>query len=293
VKKWNIFLTIAIAGILLLPGAAIGSIVSACCGVDVADLVVNVPSESCCDDELTISGTFNVFSDWGDWTEEWSAGVNIKIYDSGAVKVAEFNPTLASGVNADPGMYPGTSVPFSQGWTPDEPDTYTVEVVAWGSTYYGTMTTNAVANAVVVEQCSEVDIKPGSCPNAFNPFKKGVLPVGITGGEGFDATLVDSVTVNGVAMSKFEIMDTAMPGMSEGPGCFDCESYELTPIYDAAGAIIGYEADGIDDFIAYFSAADVAAALGTVAKGDCVTVTVEYTYDGNEVEQTGTLWIVK
>jgi hypothetical protein len=41
----------------------------------------------------------------------------------------------------------------------------------------------------------DIDIKPGSAPNSINPRNKGVIPVAVLGSAEFDATQVDSSTV--------------------------------------------------------------------------------------------------
>ena len=57
----------------------------------------------------------------------------------------------------------------------------------------------AFALFAMVAQAAEVrplvDVKPGSCPNAVNMNKKGVLPVAIFGSEMFDVTNVDPETI--------------------------------------------------------------------------------------------------
>jgi hypothetical protein len=40
-----------------------------------------------------------------------------------------------------------------------------------------------------------LDIKPGSCPNAFNPRSRGKLPVGLLGSMDFDVEMVDVTTL--------------------------------------------------------------------------------------------------
>jgi hypothetical protein len=42
-----------------------------------------------------------------------------------------------------------------------------------------------------VGPCKDMDIKPGSCPNSFNPGSHGVLPVALVGTADFDVTQID------------------------------------------------------------------------------------------------------
>jgi hypothetical protein len=219
----------------------------------------------------------------------FSAGAHIDVWNPGGTQIVDEDVIVVTGQTL-----PTPAIEFDYTFDADEVGTY-----AWSATVLivysdsARMELDILGGETEVVVCHEVDIKPGSCPNAFNTKEKGVLPVGITGAGSFDASLVSSVSILGLTPVKFEIKDSAMPGMTEGPGCNDCVSYELTPIYDDSGAIIGYEADGIADYIAYFDAQAVAAALGSVAKGDCITIKVDYTYEGEDFTDFDTLKIVK
>jgi uncharacterized membrane protein len=78
------------------------------------------------------------------------------------------------------------------------------------------------------DAAAQLDIKPGSCPNAFNPKSRGVLPVALLGREDFDVTTVDlaSLAIAGVApiagpRGPHPVFDdVAAP--SSATGC-DCE----------------------------------------------------------------------
>jgi hypothetical protein len=296
-RKWNILLTLAIAGVLLVPGAVVGTAVSACCGVTPILLQASdTPDPVCLGAPVTISGSYNVYTVWGEATQVYDTGAQIKIFDSGAVKVAEFNLLLGDD-EPNPGPSPGTAWPFSQGWTPAVAGAYTYTVVAWSTTTFGTMTTDAVGGGFVAKQCATVDVKPGSCPNSFNIGDKGVLPVGITGGEDFDATLVSSVNMTGpggtIYPVKSEIKDTAKPDDIEGPLCTDCLSYEPTCVDTNADGIADYcYVDEIDDLIVYFDSQAVTGILGSVVRDQCVVVTVNFTYDGNAMSSTDVIRII-
>jgi DNA-binding beta-propeller fold protein YncE len=55
--------------------------------------------------------------------------------------------------------------------------------------------TNPRVRRVVFVLTVDIDIKPGSDPNAINPKSKGVIPVAVLGSVDFDATQVDFSTV--------------------------------------------------------------------------------------------------
>ena len=71
-----------------------------------------------------------------------------------------------------------------------------------------------------------MDIKPGSCPNAFNPKARGTISIALPGTEEFDAENVDPATieVNGVAPLRWSREDVATPfpvtkDACGGPSC--------------------------------------------------------------------------
>ena len=70
-----------------------------------------------------------------------------------------------------------------------------------------------LANAV----CIDIDIKPGSCPNAINPNSNGVVPVAILTTDSFDASTVDAPTVHFRApyQSQYMAFDTDGIGRME------------------------------------------------------------------------------
>jgi hypothetical protein len=56
-----------------------------------------------------------------------------------------------------------------------------------------------IYKAVITYECGpmqvDIDIKPGSYPNSINLCSRGVVPVAILSGDGFDATTIDPATV--------------------------------------------------------------------------------------------------
>ena len=91
--------------------------------------------------------------------------------------------------------------------------------------------TAAVATAV------DIDIKPGSDPNAVNPRSKGAIPVAVLGSVDFDATLVDFSTI------------------AFGPG-------EAPPVHD--GHVEDVNGDGFVDLILHFNTQETGIQCGDI-----------------------------
>ena len=103
----------------------------------------------------------------------------------------------------------------------------------------------------------EIDVKPGSCPNAFNLDGKGVLPVALIGGVAdytLDEINLDSVMLNGVPFVRYTMEDAA------------------TPFFEPPCACTMETSDGYMDVSYKFDSPAIAATLGTPAKGDELTV---------------------
>jgi hypothetical protein len=143
----------------------------------------------------------------------------------------------------------------------------------------------------VVCQYADMDIKPGSCPNAFNiklfefaedakPMKGGVLPVAILGSESFDVSEVDlsSIRLHGVAplpKGGPHVRDVAGPDAGMNP-C-DCD-------------VVG--PDGYDDIMMRFRAQDVAEAIAPGMLGNrALTITGTY-LDGVPFDASDCIFIV-
>jgi len=116
-----------------------------------------------------------------------------------------------------------------------------------------------------------IDIKPQACPNPLNIKSKGVLPVAILGTENFDVTEVDiaSIRLVGVAPIRSSIEDVSTPLLEKQDEC-DC---------------ISEGEDGIDDLTLKFDTQEIVSALGEVADGDelVLTLTGELS-DGTPIE---------
>ena len=65
----------------------------------------------------------------------------------------------------------------------------------------------------VLKVVLDADIKPGSCPNSYNPERRGFLPVGILGTLDFDVADVD---VSSVELSRTDCVGGTV-GPNEGP----------------------------------------------------------------------------
>jgi len=124
-----------------------------------------------------------------------------------------------------------------------------------------------------------IDIKPGSCPSAFNPKSKGVVPVAIVGSADLDVTEVDVgtiqlITPSGVAISPVDwgYDDSTQP--VEDPACDHCfdagDPTNFNCDLDGDGLDDAYCGDEIQDLVLKFDAQELATAIGGVTIGDCL-----------------------
>ncbi len=103
------------------------------------------------------------------------------------------------------------------------------------------------------------DVMPESCPNSFNPKKKGALAAVVPGTTGFDVHSIDVSTLalwiegNMVLPIRAFFADVTSPGISDG----ECDCTEG-------------RGDGVDDLVLKFSAEEIAQVLGTVRAGDII-----------------------
>ena len=105
------------------------------------------------------------------------------------------------------------------------------------------------------------DIKPVTCPNAFNLTEKGILPTAILGTAGFDVTKIDisTIRINGVAPVRWSIADVAAPYSGTVSNCATC-------------TISG--PDGIPDLTLKFNNEDIAKTTPGAVTGSCISLTV-------------------
>jgi cysteine-rich repeat protein len=117
----------------------------------------------------------------------------------------------------------------------------------------------------VLKKVFELDIKPRSCPNPYNPSSSGVMPVSLLGAAGFDVASVDLSSLrlsradcvgNSVAPKRSTYEDAATPFPGD-----PCECHTLGP-------------DGLVDLSLKFTTADVVGALqlGGIPPGNAAEV---------------------
>jgi hypothetical protein len=138
-----------------------------------------------------------------------------------------------------------------------------------------------------------LDIKPGSCPNAFNRTSKGVLPVALLGTDTFDVSDVD---VASLELARSDGVGGSVAPHEGPPG-------PHTVIDDVATVLEGEPCecsedggDGHDDLSIKFKSRDVADELDLddFERGDTVELTVSGTLlDGTAFEANDCIRIAK
>ncbi|MHC4707740.1 MAG: DUF3344 domain-containing protein [Planctomycetota bacterium] len=132
-----------------------------------------------------------------------------------------------------------------------------------------------------------VDIKPGSCPNPFNPKSRGSVPVAISSTADFCVNQIrlGSITLttpsgNVVpALGRHIIRDVTEPYDGDPNDCHDCFdeddpanfNCDLDPCIPGDDAYCG---DGYIDLIVKFNARALAAAIGWVPRDTCIVLTL-------------------
>ena len=159
-RKFNLLLVLLIVGVLLVPSVVVGKVAEACCGVEPVDLTVtDEPDPVCVGEPVIISGTYTVVRGWTPPPAilPYDTGIEIRIWDSGAVLVHQYLETLATG---QPDPEEGVPYSFSHDWTPTVGcETYTYEVIAWSYTTMGRMQISFVGGTFESIIC-----EPGACP---------------------------------------------------------------------------------------------------------------------------------
>lgn len=110
-----------------------------------------------------------------------------------------------------------------------------------------------------------VDIHPGSCPNPLGTKRAGLIPVAISGSADFDVNEINvsTLTLAGVSPKMLAIEDASTPYFvvdNEDLDEYDCHT--LT-------------SDGFYDLSLKFDAKEILSALGDVAFGDVLYLTLE------------------
>ncbi len=106
-----------------------------------------------------------------------------------------------------------------------------------------------------------VDLKPGSCPNAFRIGSSGLVPVAVLGTEAFDVATVDAATLRfaGVAPARVSVEDVSAPFAGGRESCASCTT---------SGP------DGYLDLVLHVDRRELAAALGDPGDGACLVLEV-------------------
>jgi len=153
--------------------------------------------------------------------------------------------------------------------------TFTVSVVDEAGVSYGEQEVTIHVPCVIPVY---VDIKPGSCPNAFNTKQKGVTPVAILGTDEFDVKDIDPKTVrlNGIEPLRWSYQDVATPYTGTDNCCWEMGG------------------DGYRDLVLHFDSQALAGTLsGYTVKGDPIDVTITgSTWCGASIEGTDCVWVV-
>jgi hypothetical protein len=114
------------------------------------------------------------------------------------------------------------------------------------------------------------DMRPGSCPNPFNPASRGVINALLLGSEEFDVRDVNLSSIrleDAVSPLKVRVADMGSAERGNGHPCAD-----MSP-------------DGFADLSLRFATEDIAATLGAVADGDEVNLTLRgRLFDGTVIE---------
>jgi len=183
------------------------------------------------------------------------------IYDVPGGTIVYFTETITADPCAPAGEY-HASVNFTANTYPEE------------GTVLGTQEITVTVKPIPVY----VDVKPGSCPNAFNTKQKGVTPVAILGTDEFDVTTIDpkSVMLNGIEPLRWSYQDVATPYMGTDNCCWEMGG------------------DGYRDLVLHFDSQALAGTLsGYTVKGDPIDVTITgSTWCGASIEGSDCIWVV-
>ncbi|MHC4305094.1 MAG: hypothetical protein ACYTFF_01380 [Planctomycetota bacterium] len=120
----------------------------------------------------------------------------------------------------------------------------------------------ALAQEICVGLCpvlGSLDIKPGSCPNAFNPRNMGKLPVALVGTDDIPAGMVDLSTL---LLSRADGIGGSVAPLSGPPGPHIVLDDVATPFDGELCDCHEMYGDGIMDVSMKFGTVDVVVALG-------------------------------
>jgi hypothetical protein len=133
-----------------------------------------------------------------------------------------------------------------------------------------------VNNDGVPDECTliaSLDIKPGACPNPFNPKSQGVLPVAVLGSPTFDVTQIDTTSL---ALKRADGGGGSVRPLSGPPGPGIHFEDVATPFSGLECGCNELGADGIKDLTLKFSTLELVASLelGSLPAGASVALTV-------------------
>ena len=135
---------------------------------------------------------------------------------------------------------------------------------------------SCVQAITVAELVAELDIKPGSCPNSFNPGSHGVLPVGLLGTAEFDVADVDP---NSVRLSRADGVGGSVAPHEGPPGPHTVIADVGTPFDGDPCECHDLKGDAIDDLSMKFKVDQLVPALqlGSVSPGALVELVLSGT----------------
>jgi hypothetical protein len=113
-----------------------------------------------------------------------------------------------------------------------------------------------------------IDIKPQSCVNQVNVKSKGVLTVAVFGTETFDVMSLDpsSVLLEGVSPLRWSLKDVGTP---------------TDPFIEESDQCNDHGHDGFEDIVFTFDTHEIVQALGDVANGEEIVLTLEGTLNSD------------
>ena len=103
-----------------------------------------------------------------------------------------------------------------------------------------------------------LDIKPGSCPNAFNVWSRGKFPVAVLGTDDFDVTMIDLASV---VLSRADGVGGSVAPLEGPPGPHSTYHDVGTPFEGEGCECHELCGDGIEDMSLKFSTPAVAETL--------------------------------
>ncbi len=129
----------------------------------------------------------------------------------------------------------------------------------------------------VPDECEVItaalDIKPGACPNPFNPKSQGVLPVAVVGSPTFDVTQIDT---DSLTLKRADGVGGSVRPLAGPPGPGIRYADVATPFSGIECGCNDLRADGLEDLTLKFSTPDLAQALqlSSFAAGASVELTL-------------------